>query len=134
LTLLTQGTCFDTATQRYWNPSDWYDHPLGCFIIDDHVTAEQSDDQEQDRDRFVTKGLAKFGLDELESFQAVGLPGQTILNHLQDLAEVLLQQGRTPNLGTSLELEPGGVRASFPHHRTVTVGGIVRSFREVVWD
>ena len=68
LTLLTDGTAYDVTTQAYFNPSDWKDLPLDQFRISDHLRIEQTEADRAGHDWFLTLGLAKFGLEELETF------------------------------------------------------------------
>ena len=70
LTLLTQGTAYDIATQQYLNPSDWQDRGLEAFFsAEDHVVMHPGDHQAKpDVVWCYSLGLSKFCLDELETF------------------------------------------------------------------
>ena len=69
LTLLTQGTTFDVLSHEYLNPSDWNDRPLNVFLPCDHVTVQQTENDDDASEWFHTLGFTKFGLDELEVIQ-----------------------------------------------------------------
>nr|MBI3612356.1 hypothetical protein [Nitrospirota bacterium] len=133
LTLLTGGTAYDLRTQTYLNPSDWHDRPLTHFAVRDHMTVEQSDADEAGRERFYTKGLAKFGLDELEVFRPMGLPGRPTSERLTDIAETIIRSGQSPKVGASLPLPGIGLTLSVTKHRTVPTAEGPVAFREVAW-
>lgn len=133
LTLLTGGTAYDLRTQTYLNPSDWRDRPLTQFAARDHMTVEQSDADETGRERFYTKGLTKFGLDELEVFRPMGLSGRPILERLTDIAETIIRSGQSPKVGASLTLPDIGLTLSVTKHRTVPAAEGPVAFREIAW-
>ncbi|MDE3019542.1 MAG: hypothetical protein KGI53_11030 [Nitrospirota bacterium] len=133
LTLLTGGTAYDLRTQTYLNPSDWQDRPLTQFAAQDHISVEQSDADAEGRERFYTKGLAKFGLDELELFRPMGLPGRPTLERLTDVAEEIVRLGQSPKVGASLPLPNIGLTLSVVKHRTVPTGNDPVAFREISW-
>ncbi|TAJ08301.1 MAG: hypothetical protein EPO61_09340 [Nitrospirae bacterium] len=133
LTLLTGGTAYDLRTQTYLNPSDWQDRPLTQFAACDHMTVEQSDADEAGRERFYTKGLAKFGLDELEVFRPMGLPGRPTSERLTDIAEMIIRLGQSPKVGASLTVPDIGLTLSITKHRTVPAAEGPVAFREVAW-
>lgn len=134
LTLLTQGTAYDTITHTYLNPSDWTDRPLDRFRTADHVTVSQADSPDPQTDWFHTLGLSKFGLDELEVFRPVGLPSQPTLETLAGIADELLRIGRSPNVGTIVPLPLLGISITVPRHRTAAPAGLSLPFREVSWQ
>ena len=133
LTLLTGGTAYDLRTQTYLNPSDWQDRPLTQFSAGDHVTVEQSDADKAGRERFYTKGLAKFGLDELEVFRPMGLSGRPTSERLTDIAETIIRLGQSPKVGASLTLPGIGLTLSVTKHRTVPSAEGPLAFREIAW-
>lgn len=133
LTLLTQGTAYDTVIHAYLNPSDWTDRPLDRFRAADHVTVAQADSTDPLTDWFHTLGLSKFGLDELEVFRPVGLPVQPTLETLAGIAEQLLRIGRSPNVGTTLALPLLGLSVAVKRHRTAAPAGLPLPFREITW-
>jgi hypothetical protein len=132
LTLLTQGTALDLVTQRYSNPSDWGDRPLGLFRITDHLEVTQGDAEADDsHDWFHTLGMSKFGLDELEARQPKGLPGSFPLQVLAEAAEVVLQQGRNPTVGSVIPIPSLGRTLTVQSHRTATVQNVHRILRRL---
>ena len=134
LTLLTQGTVYDMVTHTYLNPSDWTDRPLNRFCTADHVTVSQADSPDPQTDWFHTLGLSKFGLDELEVFRPVGLPGRPTLEALAGIADELLRIGRSPNVGTTVALPILGFSITVKRHRTAAPTGQSFPFREISWQ
>ena len=134
LTLLTQGTAYDTITHTYLNPSDWTDRPLDRFSTADHVTVSQADSPDPQTDWFHTLGLSKFGLDELEVFRPVGLPGRPTLETLAAIADEMLRIGHSPNVGTTISLPILGFSITVKRHRTAAPAGLSLPFREISWQ
>lgn len=134
LTLLTQGTAYDLITHTYLNPSDWTDRPLDRFRVSDHVTVSQADSPDSRTEWFYTLGLSKFGLDELEVFQPVGLPGQPMLDTLAGIAEEMIRLGRSPKVGATLPLPLLGLAVTVKRHRTAAPAGLSLPFREIGWQ
>lgn len=134
LTLLTQGTSYDPVTHTYLNPSDWTDRPLDRFRTADHVTVAQADSSDPKSEWFHTLGLSKFGLDELEVFQPVGLPARPTLETLIGIADEVLRTGRSPKVGTTLPLPLLGLTVTVRRHRTAAPAGLSLPFREVGWQ
>lgn len=134
LTLLTQGTACDLITRTYLNPSDWTDRPLERFCAADHVTVLQTDSPDPRLEWFHTLGLSKFGLDELEAFQSVGLPDRPMLDILAGIAEEMIRLGRSPKVGTTLPLPWLGLAVTVTRHRTATLAGLSLPFREISWQ
>jgi hypothetical protein len=133
LSLLTEGTAYDPATQAYWNPSDWRDRPLERFVTGDHVSVEQADRFEAGRDRYCTKGLTKFGLEELETFRPVGLPSQPTLDRLADLADEIVRSRPQLKVGASLTFPLLGVTVQIVRHGTRPSPEGPIAHREVSW-
>lgn len=133
LTLLTGGTAYDLRTQTYLNPSDWQDRPLTQFAAHDHIAVEQSDADKAGRDRFYTKGLTKFSLDELEVFRPIGLSGRSTLEQLASIAEEIVRLGQAPKVGASLPLPGIRLTLSVARHRTVPDATGPVAFREISW-
>lgn len=131
LTLLTQGTAYDLATQAYLNPSDWQDRSLSTFRTADHVTVVQGDDPE--KDWAYTQGLSKFGLDDLETFQATGLPATASVERLTAAADEVLRTGQNPKIGSLLPLPSLGVTGRVARHRTISPGGKLIILRELAF-
>jgi hypothetical protein len=134
LTLLTQGTAYDMVTHTYLNPSDWTDRTLDRFGTADHVTVSQADQPDSQQDWFHTLGLSKFGLDELEVFRPVGLPGRPTLETLAAIADEMLRIGRSPNVGTTVPLPILGFSITVKRHRTAAPAGLSLPFREISWQ
>jgi hypothetical protein len=133
VTLLTGGTAYDVTTQAYLNPSDWTDRPLVQFSVKDHVTVVHSDDAERRRDWFYTRGLSKFGLDEIEVFQPVGLPSHTITENLLGIAEELLRLGQSPSVGSTIVLPHVALSIRVIRHRTYPSADTPLILREITW-
>jgi hypothetical protein len=131
LTLLTQGTAYDVATQAYLNPSDWQDRALTGFLIDDHLTITQDDAAAGDRVWCYTLGLSKFGFDELEVFQARGLPESAARELLTESANEVLRLGQSPKVGTAFRLPLLGRTVRVVNHRTAAPAGRMVAFREL---
>ena len=133
LTLLTEGTAYDVIMQTYLNPSDWTDRPLIQFSVKDHVTVVHSDDVERQRDWFYTRGLGKFGLDEIEVFQPVGLPSHTVSENLLDIADELLRIGQSPNVGSTIAISTLALSIRVVRHRTHPSADRPLILREITW-
>ena len=134
LTLLTGGTAYDTATETYLNPSDWSDRPLHAFQIRDHLRIEQVSGREDGRIWFHTRGLSKFGLEDVEVYRPAGLSERPALEFLSELAESLIDAGKAPNVGEVVRLESSGRRVRIVRHRTDQSYGIRLNLREVEWE
>ncbi len=134
LTLLTQGTAYDVTTQAYLNPADWKDRSLYLFRAGDHVIVVQSEVAEPNRDWFYTRGLSKFGLDEIETFQPVGLPSREIMERLADIADELLRLGHSPNVGLTLSFPGIGLSIQVIRHRTAFPNESPLGLREIAWS
>ena len=133
VTLLTQGTAYDVTTQTYLNPSDWTDRPLVGFSVKDHVTVAHSDDAERQRDWFYTRGLSKFGLDEIEVFQPLGLRSHTISENLLDIADEWLRRGQSPNVGSTMLIPNLAISIRVVRHRTHPSADTPLILREITW-
>ena len=133
LTLLTDGTAYDVTTQTYLNPSDWKDLPLDQFRISDHLKIEQAEADQAGRDWFLTLGLEKFGLDELETFRHTGLPSQPVVERLTEIVQEILRLGHQPKVGTTLTMPSLGLSVEVIRHRSVARAGTPLVFREIVW-
>ncbi len=133
LTLLTDGTAYDLVSHTYLNPSDWKDRPLEHFKASDHIAVDHVDSGDSGLERFYTRGLTKFGLDELETFRPVGLPSRTVLDGLADIAEEILHIGHPPKVGSTIELSRLGLSVQVIRHRTTvpTEGSV--PVREIAW-
>jgi hypothetical protein len=134
MTLLTDGTAYDVVSSVYLNPSDWNDRPLGQFLAADHVTVVQTESADPEKEWFHTKGLAKFGLEELETFRPKGLPGRATLDTLADIAAAFLLGGRAPKVGGMVALPELGLSVSVVNHRTASPSDPPLTLREIVWE
>lgn len=131
LTLLTQGTAYDVATQAYVNPSDWQGRALASFVIDDHVTITHADAARPDQVWSYSLGLSKFGLDEIEMFQGKGLPESAAQDLLAESAAELLRMGQSPKVGSAFRLPVLGRTVRIVNYRTAAPAGRMLGFREL---
>jgi hypothetical protein len=131
LTLLMEGTTYDVATGVYLNPSDWNDRDLNRFQIEDHVQVELQEQIQQMRMWWHTRGLTKFGLDEIETFQSIGLSERTIKPMLYGVAIQLMAQGKNPKIGDHVPFGKQGQQVEVVRHRTDPFYGRPLAFREV---
>jgi hypothetical protein len=130
ISLLTDGTAYDVATGIYLNPSDWRDRELAVFHITDHVQVEQREDMPRARMWLHTRGLTKFGLDEIETFQPIGLSTSEVEEIVQSVAEQLVEQGKNPKVGEKMMLNESGRQVTVVRHRTDAIYGMPVAFRE----
>ncbi len=133
ITVLTEGTAYDVTMHTYLNPSDWTDRPLSQFSVKDHVTVVHSEDAERQQDWFYTRGLSKFGLDEIEVFQPVGLPSHTVSEILLDIADELLRIGQSPTIGSTIALPALALSIHVVRHRTHPSADMPMILREITW-
>ncbi|HKT35722.1 MAG TPA: hypothetical protein VJR03_12930 [Nitrospira sp.] len=131
LTLLTQGTAHDIATQQYLNPSDWNDRALSHFVVDDHVLITEDDQGEANEIWCYTLGLTKFGIDELETFFPRGISDRAAKELLAETASELIRLGQSPKVGTALSLPILNRTVTIAGHRTAAPTGRMMGFRHV---
>ena len=134
MTLLTEGTAYDVVAGSFFNPSDWNDRQLDQFEIADHVQVEQQEQLETTSVWFSTRGLAKFGLEEIETFRPLGLPEQTTIDTLLEIADMLITQNKIPKVGDQLTLFDTGQLVTVVRHRTDQSSGRLIPLREVKWE
>ncbi|GJL65291.1 MAG: hypothetical protein NPIRA05_02620 [Nitrospirales bacterium] len=134
LTLLTEGTAYDVATSHYLNPSDWQDQTLTTFHVDEHVRVEQREKIESGQVWFYTRGLSKFGLDELECLRPAGLSETVVKEVLEESAEYVITQGKVPKIDESITLPHAGQIVKIVRHRTDQSFGRPIAFRELQWN
>lgn len=134
LTLLTGGTAYDTATETYLNPSDWIDLPLKDFQIADHLRIDQIEGRTDDRVWFHTRGLSKFGLEDLETYRAKGLSERPVVEAFTEMADALTLLGKAPNVGESFAVPGLNRSVRVVRHRTDQSYSIRLNLREVEWD
>lgn len=133
LTLLTEGTAYDLLSHSFLNPSDWNDRPLDHFDIENHVRVEQKEQIDSCQTWFYTLGLAKFGLEEIETFRPLGLSEQPTIDRLMDIGAALLDTGKVAKVGQLLALPQSKQLATVVRHRTDQSTGRVLQLREVKW-
>ncbi len=131
LTLLLDGTSYDVVSGIYRNPSDWKDRELDIFQIQDHVQVEKYEQVQHMRTWLHTRGLSKFGLDEIEIFQPLGLSGRAIEDMLYDLAWQLIIQRKPPKIGAYVSFGREGRQVEVVRHRTDPIYGMPLAFREI---
>ncbi|TAL08795.1 MAG: hypothetical protein EPO02_11930 [Nitrospirae bacterium] len=134
LTVLTGGTAYDTATESYLNPSDWTDRPLRDFRIADHLRIEQVEGRADGRVWFHTRGLSKFGVEDLETYRAPGLSERPVIEAFTEMAEALTLLGRAPNVGESFDVPGFNKPVRVVRHRTDQSYSIRLNLREVEWE
>ena len=134
LTLLTGGTAYDTATESYLNPSDWTDRPLHAFQIADHLRIEQVEGRADGKVWFHTRGLSKFGVEDLETYRARGLSERPVIEAFTEMAEALTLAGKAPNVGESFDVPGLNTRVRVVRHRTDQSYSIRLNLREVEWE
>jgi hypothetical protein len=133
VTLLSEGTSYDVLSQEYLNPSDWGDRPLAQFVARDHVRICQTEASGGEKEWFSTRGLAKFGLDELEVFRPIGLSAAPVIERLLELAGALIRRGQMPSVGSTTPLPELELQMVVVRHRTAQEGPVTLSLREIAW-
>lgn len=134
LTLLTEGTAYDIAASQYFNPSDWSERRLDGFHIEDHVHVKEDEHVLDGRQWLYTRGLGKFGLEEIEVFLPRGLSRNSATDRLLDLADLCVGQGKSPKVGESLQLISDALEVKIVNHRTYAAPDGQLNLREVRWD
>ncbi len=132
--LLTGGTTFDCSTGTYMNPSDWRNCGLTGFVVEDHVKVEQQIRTGEERLWLHTRGLTKFGWDELEAFRGVGLTTEDCQRRLLETAAAIIRENRNVNVGEQIDLPGAFCRASVIRYRTDACYGRPIAYREIGWD
>ncbi len=133
LTELTEGTAYDLGAGIYVNPSDWMTQPLDDFRLVDHVRIEQVDCPDEGRVWFHTRGLGKFGFEEIETYNDTGLSSQPVIKALEHIAESIIDRGHPLRTGDLFEMQITGKVAEVVHHRTDSTYGAQLNLREVIW-
>lgn len=134
LTLLTGGTAHDVSTETYLNPSDWTDRTLQEFHVADHLRIEQVSGRADGRVWFHTRGLSKFGLEDIETYRPLGLSERPVIHALTEVADALIVLGKAPKVGDSFEVDSINRIVRVVRHRTDQSYGIRLNLREVEWD
>ena len=76
----------------------------------------------------------KFGLDEVETFQPIGLSGREVEETVLKVAAQLIEQGKNPKVGEQVILDGSGPQVTVVRHRTDPIYGIPLAFREFTWE
>ena len=134
MTLLTEGTAYDVVAGSFFNPSDWNDRQLDQFEIADHVQVEQQEQSETMSVWFSTRGLAKFGFEEIETFRPLGLPERPTIDTLLEIGEWLITENNVPKVGDQLTLPWTHQVVTVIRHRTDQSSGRLLQLREVKWQ
>lgn len=134
LTLLSEGTAFDLGTHAYSHPSDWQDRPLDHFNIRDHITVMQADAETPGLEWFYTRGLLKFGRDEIETYRPCGLSSAPVFERCTEVADELTRLNRQPTVGESFAVGSPRFSVKILRHRTLSFGGSPIPIREIQWD
>lgn len=134
VTLLTEGTTYDVIADEFLNPSDWSDRRLERFELRDHVQVCQEEQPERGHVWFYTKGMMKFGLDELETYRPLGLPEQPTIDCLFEVSDVVLESRKIAKVGERFALPHAGQTVRILRHRTDQMLGRSVPLREVRWD
>ena len=134
LTLLTDGTAYDVAADVYLNPSDWQDQALSRFLVNEHIQIEQREKLESGQVWFYTRGLSKFGLDELECLRPTGLSETVVKEVLEESAEYVVNLGKVPKIGEAINLHNAGQVVKIVRHRTDQSFGRPIALRELEWE
>jgi hypothetical protein len=133
-TLLTGGTAHDVATDTYLNPSDWIERGLRSFQVADHLRIDEVAGRDDGRVWFHTRGLSKFGLEDLETYRPIGLSERPVIEALTEIAEELIVKGKAPKVGEQVLVEALNRVVRVVRHRTDSSYGIRLNLREVEWD
>lgn len=131
LTLLMEGTTYDVAMGLYRNPSDWKDRDLEVFQIEDHVQVEQQEQIQHMRMWLHTRGLTKFGLDEIETFLPIGLSAVESEDILYSVAQRLMVHAKNPKVGEHIAFGGEGRQVEVVRHRTDPFYGTPLPLREI---
>lgn len=131
LTMLTDGTTYDLDAGIYINPSDWQDRDLREFQARDHVQIGQRESMEKNQLWVYTRGLQKFGLDDLEVYLPLGLPTGTAEEILSSLASQQIETGKNPKIGEKMFMEENEAYVEVIRHRTDPIFGAPLAFREI---
>ena len=83
---------------------------------------------------FHTLGLAKFGLEEIETFRPLGLADQPVIDQLLAIANEILSTGKVAKVGDQFTLWENGQLVTIVRHRTDQSTGRIIQLREVKWE
>jgi hypothetical protein len=107
---------------------------LTQFQVVDHVDVAQREAEIGQAEWFFTRGLSKFGLDELEVFRPVGLPAQPVVDRLLAVADEIIRSGRSPKVGTAIHVPSEQLSVRVVRHRTAFPDGTSLTVRELTWE
>jgi hypothetical protein len=83
---------------------------------------------------FHTRGLSKFGVEDLETYRAQGLSERPVIEAFTEMADALTLLGKAPNVGESFTV-PGLARpVRVVRHRTDQSYSVRLNLREVEWE
>ena len=108
--------------------------PLDQFVLKDHIRVEQQENIESCQMWLYTLGLAKFGLEEIETFCPLGLPDQPVIDTLLGIGAEILAAGKVAKVGDQWTLPESGQLVTIVRHRTDQSTGRVIQLREVKWE
>ena len=133
LTELTEGTAYDLGTGTYANPSDWLTQTFDDFRIEDHVKIEHVERPDEGRVWFHTRGLGKFGFEEIEIYQGTGLSVTPVIEALAQIANSIILRGKPMRGGESIAIDSIGKHIEIVWHRTDLTYGVQLNLRGIQW-
>ncbi len=110
------------------------DRSLRNFRIADHLRIEQVEGRADGRVWFHTRGLSKFGLEDIETYRPTGLSERPVIEAFTEIAEVLTLMGKAPNVGESFMVEGLNRMVRVVRHRTDQSYSLRLNLREVEWE
>jgi hypothetical protein len=102
--------------------------------MNDHMTIVDAEASESGVQWLYTRGLSKFGLDEIETFRPLGLPTREPTSRLIEIADEIFRLGQSPKVGTSLPFPAIGLTIHVLRHRTAFLAGSPLALREIAWE
>ena len=107
---------------------------MRTFRLDDHLRIEQVESRADDRVWFHTRGLSKFGLEDIETYRPTGLSERPVIETFTEIADVLTLMGKAPNVGESFMVEGLNRAVRVVRHRTDQSYSLRLNLREVEWE
>ncbi len=104
------------------------------FRIADHLRIEQVEGRADGRVWFHTRGLSKFGLEDIETYRPMGLSERPVIEAFTEIADVLIQMGKAPNVSESFMVEGLNRMVRVVRHRTDQSYSPRLNLREVEWE
>src|SRR5207247_3998584 len=124
----------DDGPECYFNPSGWTARTLRQFRIAGHLRMEEVGGREDGRVWFHTRGLSKFGLEDIEAFRPAGLSERSTIEALSEIAEALIERGKSPTVGEQFDVPALNRSVRIVRHRKDQSYGILLLLREIEWD